>query len=159
MDLLPTGWGTYRKNSSWIKIKQTGHRTVTFLAYNSLDIISTSQNQFYWWNIKLFIFLTNYALYHEGVWGTGCIDTYFLVLGTTWKWVVSFTTQPLYPEGNSPLYTLDRGLVDPRVGLDNVEKRKVLTLPWFELQPLGRPARTQSLWRLLYSGPLYVIRV
>jgi hypothetical protein len=28
--------------------------------------------------------------------------------------------------------------VDPRVGLDNVEKRKFLTLPGLELRPLGR---------------------
>jgi hypothetical protein len=40
------------------------------------------------------------------------------------------------------------GLVDPRVGLDDVEKRKFLTVPGLELRPLGRPARSQSLYRL-----------
>jgi hypothetical protein len=30
--------------------------------------------------------------------------------------------------------------VDPRTGLDVVEKRKFLTLPGLELRPLGRPA-------------------
>jgi hypothetical protein len=30
--------------------------------------------------------------------------------------------------------------VDPRAGLDDVEKRKFLTLPGLELRPLGRPA-------------------
>jgi hypothetical protein len=34
--------------------------------------------------------------------------------------------------------------VNPRAGLDDVEKRKVLTLPGLELRPLGRPARSQS---------------
>jgi hypothetical protein len=33
-----------------------------------------------------------------------------------------------------------RGLVDPRAGLDDVEKRKFLTIPGLELRPLGRPA-------------------
>jgi hypothetical protein len=30
--------------------------------------------------------------------------------------------------------------VDPRAGLDDMEKRKLLTLPGLELRPLGRPA-------------------
>jgi hypothetical protein len=42
--------------------------------------------------------------------------------------------------------------VDPRGGLDEVEKRKFLTLPGLELRPLGRPARNQSLYRLSYPG-------
>jgi hypothetical protein len=34
------------------------------------------------------------------------------------------------------------GWVDPIVGLDDVKKRKFLTLPGLELRPLGRPARS-----------------
>jgi hypothetical protein len=34
--------------------------------------------------------------------------------------------------------------VDPRAGLDDVEKRKILTLPGLELLLLRRPARSQS---------------
>jgi hypothetical protein len=44
------------------------------------------------------------------------------------------------------------GRVGPRAGLDNVEKRKFLTLPGLELRPLGSPARSQSLYRLRYPG-------
>jgi hypothetical protein len=44
------------------------------------------------------------------------------------------------------------GWVDPRAGLDDVEKGKFLTLPGFELRLLGRSARTQSLYRLRYPG-------
>jgi hypothetical protein len=44
------------------------------------------------------------------------------------------------------------GLVNPRAGLDDLEKRKFLTLPGFELRPVGRPARSQSLYRLRYAG-------
>jgi hypothetical protein len=44
--------------------------------------------------------------------------------------------------------------VGPRAGMDNVEKRKFLTLPGLELQPLGRPARSQSLYRLLNPGSM-----
>jgi hypothetical protein len=40
------------------------------------------------------------------------------------------------------------GWVDPTAGLDDVEKRKVFTLPEFELRPFGRPALSQSLYRL-----------
>jgi hypothetical protein len=44
------------------------------------------------------------------------------------------------------------GRVDPRASLDHVEKRKFLTLQGFELRPLGRPASSQSLYRLCYPG-------
>jgi hypothetical protein len=49
--------------------------------------------------------------------------------------------------------------VNPRAGMDDVEKRKFLTLLEFELRHLGRPARSQSLYRLRYPGSptLYVI--
>jgi hypothetical protein len=44
------------------------------------------------------------------------------------------------------------GWVDPRAGLNDVEKRKFLTLPGLELRSLGRPARSQSLYWLGYLG-------
>jgi hypothetical protein len=44
------------------------------------------------------------------------------------------------------------GWVDPRAGLEDVEKRKFLALPGLELRPLGRPTRSQSLHRLRYPG-------
>jgi hypothetical protein len=44
------------------------------------------------------------------------------------------------------------GWVGHTASLDDVEKRKFLTLPGLELRPLGRPARSQSLYRLRYPG-------
>jgi hypothetical protein len=44
--------------------------------------------------------------------------------------------------------------VDSRTGLEEVERRKILPLPGFELRPLGRPARSQSLYRLHYPDSL-----
>jgi hypothetical protein len=61
-------------------------------------------------NVKLSLCLINYALRDEGVWGSGCIDSHFLDLGTSWRWVVSFTPRPLYPREKSPRYPLDRRL-------------------------------------------------
>jgi hypothetical protein len=46
------------------------------------------------------------------------------------------------------------GWVDPRTGLDDVEKRKFLILPGLELRFLGRPFRSQSLYRLRYPGSM-----
>jgi hypothetical protein len=43
------------------------------------------------------------------------------------------------------------GLVGPRAGLDDVQKRKFLTLPGLEFRLLCRPARSQSLYQLRYS--------
>jgi hypothetical protein len=42
--------------------------------------------------------------------------------------------------------------VGPRTGLDDMEKRKFLPLLGLELRPLGRPVRSQSLYRLPYPG-------
>jgi hypothetical protein len=42
--------------------------------------------------------------------------------------------------------------VDPRAGLDDVEKRKFLSIPGLEHRPLDRPSRSQSLYRLRYPG-------
>jgi hypothetical protein len=73
---------------------------------------------------------------HEGVWGSGYIDPHFLVLGTSWSWVVSFRPRPLYP----------RGPLDRLGGLwsrsERRGKQKILTLPGLELRPFGRPARS-----------------
>jgi hypothetical protein len=40
--------------------------------------------------------------------------------------------------------------VDPRTGLDNLERREFLTLPGLELLPPCRPARRQTVYRLRY---------
>jgi hypothetical protein len=42
------------------------------------------------------------------------------------------------------------GWVGPRAGLDDVDKWKFLPPPGLELRPIGRPARSQSLYRLSY---------
>jgi hypothetical protein len=42
--------------------------------------------------------------------------------------------------------------VDPRAGLDDLEKRRFLTLPGLELRSLSRRARSQSPYRIRYLG-------
>jgi hypothetical protein len=49
--------------------------------------------------------------------------------------VVSFTTRPLYPGERAPGIHWIGVWVDPRAGLDDVEKRKFLTLPGLKLDP------------------------
>jgi hypothetical protein len=38
------------------------------------------------------------------------------------------------------------GWVDPRTGLDDMERRKIFPLTGLKLRPLSRPARSQSLY-------------
>jgi hypothetical protein len=54
--------------------------------------------------------------------------------------VVSFT-----PRGKDPPTHWIGDWVDPRAGLNDVEKRIFLTLPGLELRPLGHPACSQLL--------------
>jgi hypothetical protein len=72
-----------------------------------------------------------------------------------WIYVATFSSLEmsgrLYaPAALSPSNHCAGGWVDPRTGLDDVEKRIFLTLTGLELRPLGRPARSQSLYRLRY---------
>jgi hypothetical protein len=47
------------------------------------------------------------------------------------------------------------GSVDPKCGLDDLEKIKVLNLPGLKLSP----TRSQSLYRLSFSGSTFLINV
>jgi hypothetical protein len=75
-----------------------------------------------------------------------------------WMWIHVFLTLALvgseWSFSRSDSFTLGThwigGWVDPRIGLDDVEKRKIVPLLRFELRPLGGPARSQSLYRLSY---------
>jgi hypothetical protein len=56
------------------------------------------------------------------------------------------------PGERAPVTHWIGGRVGPRTGVDEGEKRKFLNLPGLELRPLGRPGRSQSLYRLRYLG-------
>jgi hypothetical protein len=71
----------------------------------------------------------------DGGVGSGCIDPHYLDLGTIWRQVVNFMHCLLYPPRK-----------DPRASLDNVEKRKFLTIAGLELRPLDHPACSQLLY-------------
>jgi hypothetical protein len=64
--------------------------------------------------------------------------------------VVRFAPQPLYPRESTPGTHWIGGWVDRRATLDDVEKRKFLTLQGLKLRPLGHPARDLSLYQLRY---------
>jgi hypothetical protein len=56
-----------------------------------------------------------WASRHEGVLGEWRCSSHSLFdPGTRWRWVVRFTPRPLYPQGKSPWYTLDRRLSGPQ---------------------------------------------
>jgi hypothetical protein len=66
------------------------------------------------------------------------MDATFLDLGTR-KWSVS--RPGLFTPGEiAPGTHWKGGWMGPRTGLDDVERRKFLTLPELELRPLIRPA-------------------
>jgi hypothetical protein len=99
----------------------------------------------------MLVLVTRYAMKTLG--GGGCADPHFLELGTSWKGVVSFTPWTLYPRRNRTRYPLDRRLFGLEASLKGVKKRKFFTLPGLESRPLGRRARSQSVYRLSYLVP------
>jgi hypothetical protein len=70
---------------------------------------------------------------------------------------VNFTLLPLYLRRKSPLYPYIGGSVGLRTGLDDMEKRKIVTLPGLEFRPLGHPVRSHSLYRLSYPVRTYSV--
>jgi hypothetical protein len=56
----------------------------------------------------------NWAPRYEDVLGSEGIAPRILNLGTRWRWVVSLTLPPLYPQGKSPWCPLDRRLCWPQ---------------------------------------------
>jgi hypothetical protein len=99
------------KHSSNTNVIQTGkliHGTSRAVTQSKQHRYTTTTRLPFLLKVKLSLCLTNQTLRHEGVWGSGCIDPHFLDLGTSWRWVVSFTPRPLYPR-----YPLDRMLGEP----------------------------------------------
>jgi hypothetical protein len=47
----------------------------------------------------------------------------------SWRWMVSFTLQPLYPRGRRTLYPFDGRLCGSRSCLDDTECRRILPIP------------------------------
>jgi hypothetical protein len=72
-----------------------------------------------------------------------------LNLGVRWKWVVSFTTLPLYPRANR----YPCGWVGSRDNLEVMEERKIVS-PYRELNPSSSVFKPVAwlLYRLSYSG-------
>jgi hypothetical protein len=90
----------------------------------------------------------------KAYWGNSGIVPLILDLGTRWRWVVSLTPRPLYPQGKSPRYPLERRLGVPysRSGRGGEEKN---SQPLPELEPpIIQPAAqryTAELSRLLVN--------
>jgi hypothetical protein len=92
-------------------------------------------------------------------WGSEDIAPRILNLDTRWRWVVSFTPRPFYPQGKSLWYPMHRRLggTQSRSGRGGEEKNSQL-LPGLEppiIQPLAQ-RYTSELSRLLpihYSVP------
>jgi hypothetical protein len=56
----------------------------------------------------------NWVPHHNGTWEDGDTAPCILELITRWRWVVSFMSQLLYPQGKSPWNPLDRRLGGPQ---------------------------------------------
>jgi hypothetical protein len=82
-------------------------------------------------------------------------------LGTRWRGVVSFMPQPLYPQGNSPWYPLDRRLGRPQSpsGHDDEEKNSQ-SLPGIKPQNPDCPAHSPVINRLINTilKDLFIVR-
>jgi hypothetical protein len=98
--------------------------------------------------------ITNQTLRHEDVCGSGGIFPLFLISAlAAYEWSASRSGR-FTPGERAPGVHWLGGWMDPRVGLDDVEKRKFLTLLGLELRTLGRLTRRQSLYRLHYPVSL-----
>jgi hypothetical protein len=90
----------------------------------------------------------------KAYWGVELLLHSFFNLDTRWRWVVSSTPRPLYPQGNRPWYSLVRKLGGSQSlpGRGGEEKNSQHP-PWIELCNPDRLARSPALYRLSCHGP------
>jgi hypothetical protein len=104
--------------------------------------------------VKLSLCLTKHHA-TKAYWGSGDTAPCIFYLGSRWRWVVSFTPRPLYSQGKSPWYPLDRRLGGPysRSGRGGGEKN---SQPPQGIKPwnLDSPARSPALYQLSYHDSL-----
>jgi hypothetical protein len=88
----------------------------------------------------------------KAYWRSGGIAPRILDLGSRWRWVVSFTPRPLYSQGKSSRYPLDRKLNGPQSWSGKVVKRQSTTS--FGTRTPGHPARSPALyhWSISAAG-------
>jgi hypothetical protein len=104
----------------------------------------------------------NWAPRQEGILGSGGTDPRFLDLDSRWKWVVSFTPRPLYPEGKSLCHPLDNREGGPQSRSERGgEEESFQPLPGLEppiIQPVAQRYTTKTS-RMKYSyNAVYVFR-
>jgi hypothetical protein len=89
----------------------------------------------------------------------------FFDLGTRWRWVVSFTPGPFYPQGKSPWYPLDRRLdgSQSRSGCGGEEKNSEPPAGNRTLEPRSSspyPSERCTDWAITFLGtnilPLFI---
>jgi hypothetical protein len=73
-----------------------------------LEVKKYRMNYIMNWEILNDIRVSNLALCHEGTWGSGGRGPRILNPFTLRKWVVVFTPQPIFPQGNITRCPLDR---------------------------------------------------
>jgi hypothetical protein len=88
--------------------------------------------------------------------GSRGIAPRILDLCTRWRWVVSFTPRPLYPQGKSPWYPLDKRLggAQNRSGHGGEEKN---SQPPAGTRTPDHPARSLALYHWAIPAPRYEI--
>jgi hypothetical protein len=97
--------------------------------------------------------IRNHCNCHEGVWGNGYI--YIHIFLTSALAAGEWSPSSLWcftPGKRPPASHWIGGWVEPRAVLEDLERRKFLTLLGLELRPISRPARSQSQYRLRYTG-------
>jgi hypothetical protein len=87
----------------------------------------------------------------KAYWGSGGIAARILDLGTRWRWVVSFTPRPLYPQRKNPSTHWIGGWEGPRGGLDAVVKRKIPG-PYRDSKP-NHPVRSSASYNWAIPAP------
>jgi hypothetical protein len=86
-----------------------------------------------------------WAPHQEVILGCGCIAPCILDLGTRWRWVVSFTLQPLYPQGRAPCTHWIGGWVGPELVWTQWWREKFLSLTRTWTPPLSYRVKKKKL--------------
>jgi hypothetical protein len=101
--------------------------------------------------VKLSVFLTKHHAM-KTYWGSEGIASRILDLSIRWRWAISFTLRPLYPQWKSLLYPLVTRLGGPQSRSGRDAEKNSQPPPGIEHLNPDRPVRSQSRYRLSYPG-------
>jgi len=113
--IVPSIWWGVQVTRLAVVIIKWNCRTISIIKWNSSKAQTSNSLHVYDYIKKNRDISCSWIEHHamKAYWGNGGLAPSILDLSTRWRWMTSFKSRPLYPQGKSPWCPLDRRLGEP----------------------------------------------